>query len=72
MHQKRFANVLIVGKKKEVYLADNMEDFELHEYFFYINTSSFSNEKGNSEWHLLSGPVKLMKASQPKPYPTGK
>jgi len=33
--------------KKEVYLADSMEDFELHEDYFCINTSSYNDEKGN-------------------------
>lgn len=34
-------------ENKEVYLAENMEDFELHEDYFYINTSSYNDEKGN-------------------------
>lgn len=33
--QKRFANVLIC-EEKELYLAEPMEDFELHEDYFYI------------------------------------
>lgn len=46
---------------------------ELHEDYFCLNTSSFNNEKENRHWLASpSGPVKLMKASQPKPYPIGK
>lgn len=57
MPQKRFANVLIVQKKKkkkEVHLAENTEDFELREDYFCRNTSSYSDEKGYVHW--LSSP----------------
>ena len=44
MPQKRFVNVLYC-EKKERYLSKNMEDFELHEDYFYINTSSCNDER---------------------------
>lgn len=61
MPQKRFANVLIVQKKK-VHLAKNMEDFELCEDYFYRNTSSYSNEKENVHW--LTSPFSPSKTGE--------
>lgn len=48
--------------KKGSFLADNMEDFELCEEYFYINTSSFNNEKGN--WHWLASPFWTSKTDE--------
>lgn len=53
-------------EKKEVYLAENMEDFELHEDYFYINMSSYNDENGNRHWLASFWPSKTYESFSAK------